>query len=58
MQFFQKKFTVTSIVKFYPKMWPKMWKLWVHPDCNHFYILYELSNKANSSHKPTFFFWK
>ena len=51
MQFFQRKFTVTSVIKFYSKMW----ELWVHPYCNHFYILYELPNKANSSHKPTFF---
>ena len=51
MQFFQRKFTVTSVVKFYPRMW----ELWVHPDCNHFYILYELPNKATSSQKTTFF---
>ena len=51
MQFFQREFTITSVIKFYPKMWES----WVHPDCNHFYILYELPNKATSSHKPTFF---
>ena len=51
MQFFQRKFSVNSVTKIHPKMW----ELWVHPDCDH---SYELPNKANSSHKPTFFSWK
>ena len=34
MQFFQRKFTETSVVKIYIKMW----KLWVHLDYDHLYI--------------------
>ena len=34
MQFFQRKFTGTSVVKIYIKMW----KLWVHLDYDHLYI--------------------
>ena len=31
---FQRKFTVTSVIKIYTKMW----ELWVHSDYDHLYI--------------------
>ena len=53
MQFFQRKFAVTSLIKFYPKMW----ELWVHPDYNHFYILWT-SKSGKLKPKTNIFSWK
>ena len=47
MEFFLRKFAVTSVVKIYPKMW----ELCMYPDYDHFYI--PLTSKYNKFQPKT-----